>query len=229
MIRTEALSKSFTLHLRDGVRLPVLRDIDFEVAAGNCFVLTGPSGVGKSSLLRCLYGNYLADGGHIRVRHDGDLVDLVTADPWQILALRERTIGYVSQFLRVIPRVSTLELVMEPLTAFGVDADEARGRAGDLLHRLNIEERLWAIPPATFSGGEQQRVNVARSLVAPYPILLLDEPTASLDAENRDVVVALIHEACSAGTAVVGIFHDGLVREAVASHELDLSLGKEAA
>ena len=102
--------------------------------------------------------------------------------------VRRDTIGYVSQFLRTVPRVSALDVVAEPLVARGVDRDAARDRARELLARLNLPERLWALPPATFSGGEQQRVNIARGFITDHPILLLDEPTASLDANNREVV-----------------------------------------
>jgi alpha-D-ribose 1-methylphosphonate 5-triphosphate synthase subunit PhnL len=229
MIEVEGLSKSFTLHLRDGISLPVLDGVGFAVAKGACVVLTGPSGTGKSTLLRCLYGNYLAQAGHIRIRHDGAFIDLVDAAPWEILALRQRTIGYVSQFLRVIPRIGTIDLVMEPLLSRGMETASAKARAADMLTRLNIDEKLWPVPPATFSGGEQQRVNVARSFVAGYPILLLDEPTASLDADNRAAVVSLIRDACAEGTAIVGIFHDEAVRDAVATATFDLATQKAAA
>lgn len=216
MIHVEQFSKRFILHTQGGVELPVLHGVDLSVAAGECVVLDGPSGSGKSTLLRALYANYGASGGHIRLRHGDTEVDIVHAEPWTINAMRRHTIGYVSQFLRVIPRVPALDIVAEPLMAVGVEAETARNRARELLARLRIPERLWGLPPATFSGGEQQRVNVARGFIASYPILLLDEPTASLDADNRDTVVALIREARSRGAAIVGIFHDESVREQVA-------------
>jgi alpha-D-ribose 1-methylphosphonate 5-triphosphate synthase subunit PhnL len=211
MLRTEGLAKQFTLHLQGGVRLPVLDGVDFEVHAGACVALAGPSGAGKSTLLRALYGNYRADAGKIWVRHDGAMVDLAAAAPREVLAIRRRTLGYVSQFLRVVPRVPALQIVAE--AAHGPDAE---ARARDLLDRLNIPARLHALPPATFSGGEQQRVNLARGFIAGHPILLLDEPTASLDAANAKIVVGMIRDAKARGTAVVGIFHDTDVRDAVA-------------
>lgn len=222
MIEVRGLGKMFTLHNQGGIRLPVLQAVDFDAAAGDCLVLAGPSGTGKSTLLRCLYGNYLATEGSIRVRAGDDWVELVGAPEQRILALRRDVIGYVSQFLRVIPRVSALDVVAEPLRMAGIDAGEARERAAAMLRRLNVPQRLWGLAPATFSGGEQQRVNIARGFIARHPILLLDEPTASLDPDNRAVVVALIREARAAGRCLLGIFHDEEVRDAVASRVLAL-------
>jgi alpha-D-ribose 1-methylphosphonate 5-triphosphate synthase subunit PhnL len=158
----------------------------------------------------------------VTIAHQGRSVDLTAAAPREVIALRRSTLGYVSQFLRVIPRVPAIDVVAQPLRQAGVAADEARARAASWLARLNLAERLWQLPPATFSGGEQQRVNIARGLIAGHPVLLLDEPTASLDATNRAVVVQLIGEACARGAAVIGIFHDEEVRDAVATRCLDL-------
>lgn len=222
MIEVRGLGKMFTLHNQGGIRLPVLEAVDLDAAAGDCLVLAGPSGTGKSTLLRCLYGNYLATEGSVRVRAGDDWVELVGAPEQRILALRRDVIGYVSQFLRVIPRVSALDVVAEPLRMAGIDAGEARERAAAMLRRLNVPQRLWGLAPATFSGGEQQRVNIARGFIARHPILLLDEPTASLDPDNRAVVVELIREARAAGRCLLGIFHDEEVRDAVASRVLAL-------
>lgn len=229
MIKIDGLEKTFTLHLRDGMKLPVLSRLSLDVRQGDCLVLTGPSGIGKSSLLRCIYGNYLPQAGTIQIRHDGTMTDLTGAAPVQVLAIRRTTMGYVSQFLHAVPRVTTLDLVMEPLLTLGEDEATTREKASALLSRLRIPEQLWSVPPATFSGGEQQRVNIARSFIVDYPILLLDEPTAALDAENRQTVVELINESRESGAAIVGIFHDEEVREAVSTVELDLSQHKEAA
>src|SRR3569833_3566838 len=210
------VSKCFVTHLRGGVLLPVVADVTFDVAPGECGVLGGPSGAGKSSILKMIYGNYSADTGEILIARDGEMVDIVTAMPRDMLALRRDRVGYVSQFLRTIPRVSTLDVVAEPLTARGIAKGAAQSRAARLLTRLNLAERLWSLPPATFSGGEQQRVNIARGFITDHPILLLDEPTASLDATNRQVVIDLIGEKKQAGVAMLGIFHDDDVRERVA-------------
>lgn len=214
------LRKTFTLHLREGLQLPVLQGVSLSVGRGECVALVGPSGQGKSTLMKCLYGSYGVEGGQILMRTaDGQTLDLVTASPQEVLALRRRALAYVSQFLRVLPRVGALDIVAErAMQADGCDEAEAKARAAELLARLNLPRGLWELPPATFSGGEQQRVNIARGFVAPVELLLLDEPTASLDAMNRRVVVDLIHEAKARGTAIVGIFHDEEVRDAVADH-----------
>jgi alpha-D-ribose 1-methylphosphonate 5-triphosphate synthase subunit PhnL len=216
-LRVEALDKTFTLHLQGGVRIPVLRGEELTVHAGECVVLAGPSGAGKSTLLRCLAGNYGAGGGRILVRgDDGAVTDLAAADARAVAALRRHVIGHVSQFLRVIPRVPALDIVAAPMLARGMAKAAARDAAAALMRRLNLPERLHLLPPATFSGGEQQRVNLARGFAAGHPILLLDEPTASLDAANRAVVIGMIAEAKARGAAIVGIFHDAEVRDAVA-------------
>ncbi len=224
MLRTRGLAKTFTLHLRGGLRMPVLHDIDLSVSAGECVVLTGPSGAGKSTLMRSLYGNYRADAGQILIRHRGEMTDIATADPRAILAVRRDTLGYVSQFLRVVPRVSALDIVAEQARD-GDGHEQARA----LLMRLNIPERLHAIPPATFSGGEQQRINLARGFIANHPILLLDEPTASLDAKNRAVVIRMVRDAKVRGTAIVAICHDADVRDAIADRLFTMTPCQEAA
>jgi alpha-D-ribose 1-methylphosphonate 5-triphosphate synthase subunit PhnL len=216
MISVTGLSKNFVLHTQGGTVIPVFDNLSLDVNAGECVCLHGPSGSGKSTLLRSLYANYKPSSGVIKVAHDGDWVDLTKAEPYKILEIRRQTVGYVSQFLRVIPRVAALDVVAEPAKLVGHSAETAEDKAKGLLARLNIPERLWSIAPATFSGGEQQRVNIARGFVRDYPVLLLDEPTASLDSANRQVVIALILEAKARGTAIVGIFHDAEVREAVA-------------
>jgi len=223
MIEIVDAQKTFTMHLQGGVRLPVVRGVKFEVHAGECVVLSGPSGAGKSSILKMIFGNYRCDGGRIGIRHRGNVVDIANAEPRDVLSIRRETTGYVSQFLRAVPRVATIDVVAEPLIVTGTPRAEAREQAGHLLHRLNIPERLWRLPPSTFSGGEQQRVNIARGFISDHPILLLDEPTASLDAANRDVVVTLIEEKKRAGVAMVAIVHDDEVRKLIADRVIDVT------
>jgi alpha-D-ribose 1-methylphosphonate 5-triphosphate synthase subunit PhnL len=223
MIDISSASKTFTMHLQNGVRLPAVSGVSMQVNAGECVVLSGPSGAGKSSILKMIFGNYRCDHGRIAVRHDGIVVDIATALPRDILRVRRQTIGYVSQFLRAVPRVATLDVVAEPLIANGIGRDEARLRAGELLHRLNIAERLWTLPPSTFSGGEQQRVNIARGFISDMPILLLDEPTASLDGVNRKIVVDLVAEKKLHGVAMVAIVHDDEVRNLIADRIIDVA------
>jgi alpha-D-ribose 1-methylphosphonate 5-triphosphate synthase subunit PhnL len=222
-LEVEGLGKSFTLHMHGGARLPVVSNVGFIVHAGECVVLGGPSGAGKSSILKMLYGNYLAGCGRIHVRHGSEMIDIVGAEPRVVLDIRRRTLGYVSQFLCVIPRVPAIEIVAEPAIAAGLARDAAIDRAAALLAALNLPERLWKLPPATFSGGEQQRVNIARGFAGEHGILILDEPTASLDAVNRDAVVDLITARKAAGTAFVGIFHDEDVRVRVADRIIDVA------
>ena len=222
-IEIRDVEKTFTLHVQGGLRLPVLRRVSLSVAAGECVVLTDPSGAGKSTLLRAVYGNYVVQAGHILVRHANTAIDIVGALPRLVLDVRRVSLGYVSQFLRVIPRVPTLDVVAEPLRSLGVPRTLALDRARAMLERVRIPERLWALSPVTFSGGEQQRINVARVFVAEYPILLLDEPTAALDAVSRDIIVELIGEARSRGAAVLGAVHDVAVRSVVATRALALA------
>lgn len=219
MIHIENLSKTFTLHNQGGTVLHVMRGANLTVNAGECVGLTGQSGAGKSTLMRMIHGNYLAASGRLVVAG----LDIVTAQPRQIIALRRDRLGYVSQFLRVVPRVPTLDVVAEPLLVLGVPADQARARAAGLLTRLNIPERLWGLSPTTFSGGEQQRVNIARGFAHDYPVMLLDEPTASLDATNRQVVLSLIEDAKARGTAILGIFHDKVARNRVCDRMVDVT------
>ena len=219
MIVVEGVAKSFTLHNQGGTVLPVLDGTELRVRPGECVALTGSSGSGKSTLMRMIYGNYLTPSGSIRV----GTVDVSTAEPRMILKLRRETLGYVSQFLRVVPRVPTIAVVAEPCLAMGMERGAAEARARSLLARLRIPEALWPLSPLTFSGGEQQRVNIARGFAHEYPAMLLDEPTASLDEANRDTVLELIGEAKARGAAIVGIFHDRAVRERVADREVDVS------
>ncbi len=229
LLRVRGLGKSFTLHLQGGLRIPVLAGIALALRSGECVMLSGPSGIGKSTLVRSLYGNYRVEAGEILVRHAGAWADLALADPRTVLDVRRHTIGYVSQFLRVVPRVPTLEIVAEPARLAGSAPDEARERARALLLRLNIPARLHLLPPATFSGGERQRVNLARGFAGGHPILLLDEPTASLDAENCAVVIALVREAKARGGAILGIMHDAAVRDAIADQLFPLTPLQDAA
>jgi alpha-D-ribose 1-methylphosphonate 5-triphosphate synthase subunit PhnL len=229
LILVEDLAKTFTLHNAEGAVIPVFDRLRLAVGPGECVVLAGESGVGKSTLMRSIYGNYLPTHGAVKVLHDGEYLDITAAAPHEVLDVRRRTLGYVSQFLRVIPRIPTLQLVMEPLLENGVEPDEAQARAEELLGALRLPKAHWELPPATFSGGEQQRVNIARSFIRNYPVMLLDEPTASLDAENRAIVVSLIKKALDRGAAMIGIFHDQDVRDAVATRLFQVTEFKAAA
>ena len=229
VINLEDVRKSFTLHLQAGLVIPVFEAASLAVGRGECVVLMGASGIGKSTLLKLIYGSYKPLGGRLLLRQEDEEIDLAHATPHQMLEIRRRTIGYVSQFLRCVPRVAAVDVVAEPLLALGVAREAARERAAGLLRRLRIPDRLLALPPATFSGGEQQRVNIARGFIHGYPLLLLDEPTASLDAANRATVVELVREAKAAGAAILGVFHDWEVRDAVADRLIDIEALRAAA
>jgi alpha-D-ribose 1-methylphosphonate 5-triphosphate synthase subunit PhnL len=219
MIELRDVSKTFTLHNQGGAVIEVMTQVSLFVAPGECVALTGASGAGKSTLMRMIYGNYLAQSGAILVGG----TDVARAAPREIIQLRRETLGYVSQFLRVVPRVPTVDVVAEPLRNVGASGEEARARAEELLTQLNIPQTLWSLSPTTFSGGEQQRVNIARGFAHPYPAMLLDEPTASLDATNREVVLSLIEAAKARGAAIVGIFHDEAARNRVCDREIDVT------
>ncbi|MEM9855396.1 MAG: phosphonate C-P lyase system protein PhnL [Pseudomonadota bacterium] len=220
MIALKDVSKTFKLHNQGGTEISVLSGVSLAVEPGECVALVGASGAGKSTLMRMIYGNYLTQAGSIRIGE----TEIVGAEPRAVIAMRREILGYVSQFLRVVPRVPTIDVVAEPLRARGIDQAKATARAEALLSELNIPQRLWALSPTTFSGGEQQRVNIARGFVHDYPAMLLDEPTASLDAANRDVVLGLIEAAKTRGAAIVGIFHDQAARERVCDRVIDISV-----
>lgn len=223
VLRLEDLGKTFVLH-EQRKTVPSASGISFDVEAGALVALVGPSGAGKSSILKSVYRTYLPTCGRIEfVRADGRVVDLATAPESEIIALREREIGFVTQFLHCLPRQSTLDVVARPLVRLGVPLAEAREKARGLLARLGVPERLYDIGPATFSGGERQRVNIARGLIVRCRLLLLDEPTASLDAATRDKVIALIAEEKAAGVAILAIFHDAALVAALADRTCEIS------
>jgi alpha-D-ribose 1-methylphosphonate 5-triphosphate synthase subunit PhnL len=223
VLELAGVSKTFVMHMQGGIRLPVVTGVGFAVRRGQCVVLAGRSGAGKSSILKMIFGTYRCDAGNILVQQRDGTIDIAAAEPRQILALRRHTLGYVSQFLRAVPRVAAIDVVAEPLVISGVPRPQARQQAADLLRRLNIPERLWPLPPATFSGGEQQRVNIARGFLSDLPLLLLDEPTASLDAGNGAVVVDLISEKKRRGVAIVAIVHDDDMRASIADTVIDVA------
>jgi alpha-D-ribose 1-methylphosphonate 5-triphosphate synthase subunit PhnL len=226
MLQMNKLSKQFLLHLQNSTALTVLQNFDLTLSPGDCVRLSGPSGMGKSTVLKLAYGNYRASAGEILVRDtEGQYIDMTQASARAVLHLRAHSMGYVSQFLRVIPRVAAIDIVAEPLLENGlelVSREQAREEAAHWLTRLHIPEALWQLPPATFSGGEQQRINLARSFIKPRPLLLLDEPTASLDPVNTQTVIEMIVQARAQGVAILGIFHDDTVAQEVVSRTVSM-------
>jgi alpha-D-ribose 1-methylphosphonate 5-triphosphate synthase subunit PhnL len=221
LLQVSGLSKTFTLH-QTGTTLRSLVDCSFTAHPGALTALTGPSGAGKSTVLKCIHRTYLPGSGSIHYGSRRGMVDLVTADEATILDLRRQEIGFVTQFLHVLPRQGARDVVAAPLRARGVPLAEARAAAAEALAGLALPERLWELPPATFSGGEQQRVNLARTLAAKPRLLLLDEPTASLDRASAELVEAAIERAKGEGIAMVAIFHDPELVRRVADHVVTL-------
>lgn len=223
------LSKSFLLHILGDKDITALADISFSIGEGEIIGLTGKSGSGKSSLMKCLYRTYLASAGEILYASaTRGVVDLVRAADHTIIDLRRSEIRYCSQFLSVIPRVSALDVVAEPLYMACKDRAVARENAAALLERLGLPTALWDAFPVTFSGGEQQRINVARAIIARPRLLLIDEPTASLDARTKDTVIDLIRALKHSGTSVLCISHDDYTLDKLVDRRLHLHAGRLA-
>ncbi len=208
MLTIENLAKTFVIHILDRKRIEAFHEVPFCVKKGQFVGISGHSGSGKSSVLKCIYRTYLPTSGAIRYRSRDGEADLARLPEQEVIALRIQEIGYVSQFLRVIPRVPALDVVAEPLYALGTSRQEGREKARHLLTRLNIPDRLHDAYPNTFSGGEQQRINIARAVIWKPSLLLLDEPTASLDKDSEVRVIEILRELKREGTSMVGIFHD---------------------
>ncbi len=226
-LSVQGLTRRFVVHIRDGLTVEALDNVSFDVERGEFLGLVGPSGSGKSSLLKCLYRTYLPDAGSaLYTATSGEVVDLVGADEHTMLALRRGAIGYVSQFLRVIPRVTVERTLAAPLLATGTDTPDALRQARVLLERLNLPQDLWGSFPALLSGGEQQRVNLARALAPRPDLMLLDEPTSALDATNQSAVVELLAERLEDGATMVGAFHDAPTLTRLASRVARLERGR---
>jgi alpha-D-ribose 1-methylphosphonate 5-triphosphate synthase subunit PhnL len=217
VLTVEELSKDFTLHILNEKNIEACRNVSFNVPKGGFLGLSGPSGAGKSTVLKCIYRTYLPSSGSVWYDSaEQGRIDLAALPDRAVIDIRTREMGYVSQFLKVIPRVSALDVVMEPILARnGVSREEARFRAIGLLERLRIPEHLFDAYPATFSGGEQQRINIAHAVSWQPRLLLLDEPTASLDAGSVELVLDILRELRQEGTTMIGIFHDTALMESV--------------
>lgn len=224
ILQVDGYSKHFTLYEQNKL-IPASCNISFSVYPGELTTLIGPTGAGKSSVLKGIYRTYLPTTGRLLYRDAMDHeLDLALASEHQILELRRREIGFVTQFLHCLPRQSTLDVVAQPLYVLGVARSEARQRAKDLLSAMNLPERLWSVSPATFSGGERQRVNLARGFITRPRLLLLDEPTASLDATTAECVINIIEDLKAAGTAMLAIFHHPDTTRRLADQIIEIAL-----
>ncbi len=226
ILEVNDLSKIFNLHILNEKRIEALKQINFTMAEGEIIGLTGKSGSGKSSLMKCIYRTYLASSGEILYTSRAGQIDMVKADDHQVIDLRKSEITYCSQFLSVIPRVSAVDVVCENLFRIEKDKDKAREKAKTMIEMLGLPVELWDAFPVTFSGGEQQRINVARAIIAEPRFLLIDEPTASLDAKTKDVVIDLILELKKNGTSVLCISHDEYTLDRLVDRRLHLQMGE---
>jgi len=199
-------SKIFHIH-HLGREIPVFTDLTFTLEPGQFLLVSGPNGIGKSTLLRCLFRSYLPSSGQALYESKYGTIDLARAADVDMLTLRREEIGFVTQFLRPRPRVSALELVAEPLIASGVETEDALAQAETMLGNFGLKRDLWHAYPTTFSGGEQQKVNLSRALIVPRRLLLLDEPTASLDVNARASLAQRLEELKAQGVAMIGVFH----------------------
>lgn len=225
-LKVEGLSKEFVLHALGGRRMAALEDVSFVADRGALLGVVGRSGSGKSSLLRCIHRRYLPTSGSIVYYSAGGPIDLAAADDRAVLALRGRELGYVSQFLTAVPRTPAIDVVAEPLISKGLEREEARERAAGALGSLGLPANLLEAFPATMSGGERQRVNLARALVGEPQLLLLDEPTSALDPETRALAVEEILKLKRRGTTMIGVFHDADALRALADNVLALEAGR---
>jgi len=226
ILEVNDLSKVFNLHILKDKRIEALKEISFTMKEGEIIGLTGKSGSGKSSLMKCIYRTYLASSGEIIYASNDGPIDMVKADDHQIIELRKTEINYCSQFLSVIPRVSAVDVVCENLFRIEKNKQKAREQAKEMLEELALPADLWDAFPVTFSGGEQQRINVARAIIAKPRFLLIDEPTASLDARTKDVVIDMIVDLKRNGTSVLCISHDEYTLERLVDRRIDLQTGR---
>lgn len=227
ILQVRNLGKQITLHILGGAIIEPFADVSFAVAEGEFIAIAGPSGSGKSSVIKALHRTYLATSGSANyTTAAGEVVDLASISDRRILELRRKEIGFVSQFLKVEPRVPAIDIIARPLMRRGVDETVARSRAAGLLERLDVPERLWHSYPALFSGGEQQRINIARALIGEPRLLLADEPTSALDATNTARVVEALIEARNQGLTVIGVFHDVDLIQRIADRVVVMAKGR---
>lgn len=226
ILAIEHLSKSFTIHKLDK-HIEALQDISIDLKEREFVGITGKSGSGKSTVFKCIYRTYAPQKGNIwyNSRKFGHL-NLAELSERQIIYLRKYEIGYVSQFLSIMPRTTAQELVKHAVLEMGHEDDYAEREANKMLEHFELDRELWDCYPGTFSGGEKLRLNIARAMVKRPRLLLLDEPTASLDHASKLKVRELIEQLKREGTTMMGIFHDIEFMENLCSREYTMRDGK---
>ncbi len=226
LLRVEKLQKTFTMHQSDEKKIIGCDGISFSLKEGEFIGITGKSGAGKSTILKSIYRTYLPTGGSIFYQSERfGLIDLVDATEREMIEIRKQEIGYVSQFLNVMPRVTALEVVVNAIMEMGLPEEDAVHQAREMLAHFKLPESLWDSYPRTFSGGEKLRLNLAQAMVKRPKLLLLDEPTASLDDSSKLAVKEMIFHLKQAGTSMLGIFHDLDFMETVVDHQFNLYQG----
>jgi alpha-D-ribose 1-methylphosphonate 5-triphosphate synthase subunit PhnL len=217
------LNKRFKMHILGKKEIIAFQDISFRLERGKFLGISGKSGYGKSSLIKCIYRNYDATSGDIYLYDQADQkINLTQISDIEMIEIRTRRMGYVSQFFQAIPRVSTMNIVIEPLIDRGWEKEKAVERAKALFQIFDIPRNLWDAFPSTFSGGEKQRLNLMKTLIDCPELLILDEPTASLDRGNREIILNIIQELKKQNITMIGIFHDPAELEMLSDEILSL-------
>lgn len=216
MIQLRGVSKTVS---SGGQPLTILHPLDLDVPAGQCLAIIGPSGSGKSTLLGLIAGLDSASGGQIKIAG----TDITTLDEDALARLRGEKIGFVFQFFHLVPSLTAIENIQVPMEIAG--RRDARGRAQELLDEVGLHDRGHHYP-AQLSGGEQQRIAIARALANDPPLILADEPTGNLDTSNgRHILDLLLQVRRSRGVTLVMVTHDPAVA-AIADARLELRDGR---
>lgn len=225
ILKVNNFSKDFELHALNKT-IKACNNINFEVSKGEFFGIIGKSGAGKSTILKSIYKTYIPSTGEIIFNSEiyGN-VDLAKVGDREMINLRKKEIGYVSQFLKTLPRITAIELVIHSLIESGFEKNCAYDMAKDILNQFEIKENLWDAYPNNFSGGEKLRLNLAQAMVKKPRLLLLDEPTASLDNQSKIYVKEKMLELKSQGTTMIGIFHDIEFMETVIDKTFTMAKG----
>ncbi|MCC0638101.1 MULTISPECIES: phosphonate C-P lyase system protein PhnL [unclassified Clostridioides] len=225
ILEVNNFSKDFELHALNKT-IKACSEINFTISKGEFLGIIGKSGAGKSTILKSIYKTYIPTTGEIIFNSEiYGKIDLSTIGDREMINLRKKEIGYVSQFLKTLPRITAIELVVHSLIESGFEKDCAYDMAKDILTQFEIKENLWDAYPNNFSGGEKLRLNLAQAMVKKPRLLLLDEPTASLDNQSKIYVKEKMLELKNQGTTMIGIFHDIEFMETVIDKTFTMTKG----